>query len=41
MNAQPKRENFTWAAVLACLTTLLFIALIAMQWFDLQSLTLA
>ena len=41
MNAQPKHENFTWAAVLACIATVLFIALIAMQWVDLQALTVA
>lgn len=38
---QPKQENFTWAAVVACITTVLFIILIAMQWMDLQALSLA
>ena len=39
--AQPKGEKFTWAAVLACLTTLLFIVLLVVQWLDLQALSIA
>ncbi len=39
--AQPKGESFTWAAILACLVAALVIVLIAMQWMDLQALTLA
>jgi len=38
---QPKQESFGWAAVVACITTVLFIVLIAMQWMDLQALSLA
>lgn len=41
MASQPKEANFTWAAVLAAISTLLFIVLIAMQWMDLQALNVA
>ena len=32
--AQVKRENFGWAAVLAIITTLIFVVLLAMQYLD-------
>ena len=35
---QAKKENFTWAAALAIITTLLFLALLAMQWMDFEAL---
>ena len=41
ISEQPVQENFTWAAVVACITAVLFIVLIAMQWMDLQALSLA
>ena len=41
MASQSKSENFGWAAVLAAIATLIFIVLIAMQWMDLQALTMA
>jgi len=41
MAAQPKEENFTWAAVVACISTVLFITLLVMQWLDLQALDFA
>jgi uncharacterized membrane protein len=41
MAAQPKEENFTWAAVVACISTVLFITLLIMQWLDLQALDFA
>lgn len=34
-------EKFAWAAIIAILTTILFIALLAMQWMDLQALNMA
>ena len=41
MASQPKEENFTWAAVVACISAILFIALLVMQWLDLQALNFA
>ncbi|MGI5869828.1 MAG: hypothetical protein ACOX9C_10355 [Kiritimatiellia bacterium] len=39
MAAQPKDGNFGWAAILAIISTLIFIALIAMQYMDLDALS--
>lgn len=36
-----KADNFTWAAVLACIATVIFIALLVMQWLDWQALKIA
>ncbi|NLB68341.1 MAG: hypothetical protein GX804_01450 [Lentisphaerae bacterium] len=36
-----KRENFQWAAILACIATVLFIALLVMQWLDWEALKIA
>ena len=41
MASQPKEENFTWAAVLAGISAVLFIALLVMQWLDLDALNFA
>ena len=38
--AQVKRENFGWAAVLAIITTLMFVVLLVMQWMDFNQLKL-
>ena len=32
--APARRENFGWAAILAVISTILFIALVAMQWME-------
>lgn len=39
--AMRRRENFTWAGVLAILTTIFFIALLALQWIDFSKLSVA
>jgi hypothetical protein len=36
--ARAKKENFTWAGILAIVTTILFLVLIAMQWMDWEAL---
>lgn len=38
---QEKYENFTWAAIIACVSTLLFVILLAIQWFDWSALKIA
>jgi hypothetical protein len=39
--AMQKHENFTWAGVLAILSTILFIVLLALQWVDWSKLSVA
>ena len=36
--AKAKRENFGWAAVLAIITTLIFVVLLVMQYMDYEAL---
>lgn len=40
-NDNVKSDDFTWAAVLACISTVIFIALLIMQWLDWQALKIA
>lgn len=41
ISSLPQHENFTWAAIIACITTVLFVVLIVLQWMDLEALKLA
>ncbi len=39
--AMQKKENFTWAGILAILSAIIFIVLLVLQWMDWTKLSVA